>query len=280
MLCHKCGVENVDHARYCRRCGTALKPVSRVTKAQLEGQIVEKDAELALMKEQISILEKKKQEIDVQNKKNLKKISNLQKKIGSLSQPAAMSSDTTSSESNTHVRLNFFCIFVVVVLVLICISQCEAKKTVIQEKSNLSAELSSVKRRNNQLEKTFLDIGHIQPVFVSKIEIRNEGENYDSIIYSKNTTFINLRVSTISLANKDVDVFVKMIKPNGEVSRGTDSPKGYSYKRTVHAKKGEAQTTEFNGWGNKTRGHWPAGKYKFELYVGGRMIGEKELIVK
>lgn len=280
MTCPKCGIENIDQARYCRSCGTALKPSSKITKAQLEGQLIEKDAELASLREEIVTLEHQRLELNAQQKKSQKKISELRKSVDSLSQQISDRQDTCSPAKSHNAGLSILGIFVLLVLILTCIAQCDGKKTAIRDIDNLSKELSSVKSKNYQLEKLILDVSRKYPILINKIEVRNEGEEYGATIYSKNTTYINLKVSTLSLVNKDVEVFVKMIDPWGTVTRGESSPEGYSYTGTIKAKQGENQTTTFTGWGNKTKGNWPAGKYKLELYIDNKLVGEKNLTIK
>lgn len=252
MICPKCGTENVGHARYCKSCGTALKSLSRVTKAQLEDQIAQKDVELASLRKQLAVER----------------------------QPVTKSLDVNSLSSNGDGIMHLLGLAVAVILMLICVSQCNDKENAIKENDELSHTLSLIRTKNNQLEKTVTDIGNIQPVFVSKIEVRNADGKYGETIYSKNTTYINIRVSTISLVNRDVNVYVKMITPQGVVSRGDNSPKGYSYMQTIHAKRGEYKSIEFTGWGRDRKGFWWAGTYKFELYIDGKLVGEKSLTIR
>lgn len=280
LTCPKCGLDNADGAKFCEYCGSEFVKASILKRHQQKEQIIARDDDSASLREMVDRLERQNRDLQQNAQQSQEKILNLQKKIDSLSHQEITTSNSKPLRGNGSVLLNMFAFIVISVLVLGCVSQCENKSAAIMERNTLSTELSSVRRRNSQLEKIFSDIGHIQPILVSKIEIRNKGENYGETIYSKNTTFINIRVTTLSFVDKYVDVNVKMIDPNGIVVRGENFSKDYSYTKTIYAKKGETQSTEFNGLGDKTKGHWPAGKYKFELYVDGRMIGEKELIIK
>lgn len=139
---------------------------------------------------------------------------------------------------------------------------------------------SELYRKNEQLTKqnNILEDFAASGLVVTDVDIKNDGDNYNETIYSRNTTYINPQITVSSLVSGDKDIYIKFITPSG-LSRGDESPQGYSYKRAISVSEYESNVYELDGWGGATKGHWPAGNYRFEFYYDGKLIGQKPFTI-
>lgn len=124
-----------------------------------------------------------------------------------------------------------------------------------KEVSYVSAEIANVKNDN-----TIID-------------------SYGSTIYDFKTQYLKPKVTLDIPADGTYTVFVKFYDRNGNLSTGSNSPTGYSFKSDIKAKKGRG-SYELIGWGNSTPGNWDMGDYRMEFYIDGKRIGTKYFTVK
>lgn len=119
------------------------------------------------------------------------------------------------------------------------------------------------------------------PVVATDIQVRNDGESYESTIYSRNTTYINPKATFIS--NSDLSnqsIAIKFYAPYG-LSTGKISKNGYSYTDDGnYITKYEPKTIEIQGWGSDKKGHWAPGNYRIEIWVNGKLAGIKHFQIK
>lgn len=116
------------------------------------------------------------------------------------------------------------------------------------------------------------------PIAISKIEIKNEDQDYGATLYSSNTTYIYSRMSIHSLIDGPVDIYVKFYTPYG-LSLGNESPFGYSYKSTATLYKNQITTVDISGWGNSVNGSWKAGSYRIEYWYNDICLGTKSFTI-
>ena len=124
-------------------------------------------------------------------------------------------------------------------------------------------------------------ISKFSPLIITDIEMANAYKNgtietqLDSTIYSSNTMFLMPRLKYVGVKDgADITLYVKLFRPNGKISTGETSPSGYSYSDNLKVSSGE-NSKYFGSWGNETKGHWPAGTYRIEIWYDGRILAEK-----
>lgn len=112
---------------------------------------------------------------------------------------------------------------------------------------------------------------------VLSIELANSDDhNYTIPLKASTLKYLTPRVSYEGLANdnKTVQLDVKIIKPNGALSRGTNSPSNYTLSCTVTIEKGYNHL-QLTGWGNEKPGVYSSGSYIIELWNKGNKIFSK-----
>lgn len=123
---------------------------------------------------------------------------------------------------------------------------------------------------------------------IVKIEFQNSDQN-DRVITSAGHTLYDTEIKYIDPivkynglmdADKEVELFVKLIKPNGELDQGSNSPSGYTYSRKFTVKPGKNNSQLLTGWGNENGGTYNPGTYKFEVYYQGKKIYNTSFTVK
>lgn len=118
------------------------------------------------------------------------------------------------------------------------------------------------------------------PIAVSDIQIKNGDGEYDEDIYSSNSTYIYPRMTAYSLMSGNIDLYVKFYSPNGLTTGSDVVPSGYSYKSTVSLQVFQNQTISLAGWGSSTKGTWPAGSYRIEIWYYNICLGSKSFYIK
>ena len=118
------------------------------------------------------------------------------------------------------------------------------------------------------------------PIAVSDIQIKNGDGEYEEDIYSSNSTYIYPRMTAYSLMSGSIDLYVKFYSPNGLTTGSDVVPSGYSYKSTVSLQVFQNQTISLAGWGSSTKGTWPAGSYRIEIWYDNICLGSKSFYIK
>ena len=162
----------------------------------------------------------------------------------------------------------------------------ELSQTKIQNKAlsdSVKNYQSLLKQRDNTIKERdniIKSIAKNTEVFISDIEVRNSGENYEGKIFSRNTTFINPRFKVINLSDNSKTIGVKFYAPYG-LATGDYSRNGYSYTETIPAKYGADSPSWFegSGWGNTDKGSWMAGKYRIEFWSDGKCVSTKHFTI-
>lgn len=103
--------------------------------------------------------------------------------------------------------------------------------------------------------------------------------DYGMTIYAYKSMYLQPRITLDIKTAGSYDIFIKMYNADGNLTTGSNSPSGYSYKYKINATTG-THTYELTGWGSETPGHWKAGNYRFEFYYDGELLGTKYFTVK
>ena len=134
-----------------------------------------------------------------------------------------------------------------------------------KEISNLNASLKEIQDDFDIFKNTY-------PIKISKIEIgntdydRNVYTDYGYTINSNTTMFLTPKITYTGVkSGASISLKIKWYNPNGTLSTGTSSPKGFSQEKSLYVYSGE-NTEILQGWGGRTKGHWDAGTYRIEIW--------------
>lgn len=170
--------------------------------------------------------------------------------------------------------------------------QIEQSKTTISSlqstNSSLQNQLSSLRQEKNQAEQNLQSlrskVGSSYPLIISDIQIANTYANgsietdYGQTIYSSRSMYLTPKISYEGITPGNVTLDIKLIRPNGQLSSGTSSPSGYSYSSPAWIYNG-SNTTTIGGWGNSSKGNWPSGTYRFEVWFRNTCLKSKTFTI-
>ena len=181
--------------------------------------------------------------------------------------------------------LNIIYIMIIIALTIATISLAVSKREFNNKISELSYQIDNLRLKNNSLEDKNDNLSNMlekvsksNPIVVSSVDVKNDGEEYGTTIYSRNTTYLNPRIKGFSLIDGIVQVQVRLYTPYG-LSRGTSSPSGCSYQSDLYLTKNESFDIELIGWGGEKKGHWDPGKYRYEIWYQGKCIASKSFTI-
>jgi len=155
----------------------------------------------------------------------------------------------------------------------------DKKQSLENEKQSLENEKNILASEKQNLESELKVWADEYPIIIKDIQVRNQGEEYDKTIYSKDTTYIYPQIVYKSLDSRSIKLDVKFWDSYGKVRTGTGSKGGYSYSDSVRVYKGDG-AVELSGWGNKNKGYWSAGRYRYEIWCNGKMLKDKVFYIK
>lgn len=93
---------------------------------------------------------------------------------------------------------------------------------------------------------------------------------FGSTLYASDIRYLCCRLNYNGpSSSEEKTVYVKVIKPNGELMTGSSSPSGYTYSQNVTFEAGNSKTVGIGGWGKDSSSSYIAGTYKFEIYWNG-----------
>lgn len=116
------------------------------------------------------------------------------------------------------------------------------------------------------------------PLLVDKMKFKSvysngaTATNYSESLYSYSLFFLNPKIYYTANKSDYVTLYVKIIRPNGTVIKGTNSPYEYSYESVVYVTSG-SHSVELTGWGSDEGGVYDNGKYTMEIYYYSSLIG-------
>ena len=131
--------------------------------------------------------------------------------------------------------------------------------------NSLQGTLQNLEERVSSFKKEF-------PIRITNVRIGNtyrDGSietNYGYNIYSHNTMYLTPQITYTSIdEEKYITLKIKLYRPNGELSKGTSSPDGFSFETQFYIQNG-TNTKVLTGWGNDQKGNWDSGNYRFEIW--------------
>lgn len=235
MKCPKCNTENPMEANFCRHCGTVFKDAEMTR--EIDSTIIK---ERDFLRGEVKRLQQEIKRIYL-NKQN-----------------------TSFKRNNRKLHIVYLLLLVLFTILGGCIGG-------ILHYVNSSNYYSEYHNLSEFVE----EYSKYKPFDIVGIDIRNEGQEYGSDIYSKNTTYINPRIRIAGLEGGSYTFQVKFYNRYGELSQGENSPTNYSYEEECYINGKEIQYHEFSGWGGKEQGHWEAGNYRIEVWYKNNKIAQK-----
>ena len=149
---------------------------------------------------------------------------------------------------------------------------------------NCSQEDFQKKRDLNELNSYFSDI----PFVIIDVQVANTDKDgtietdYGYRIYSSNTMYLQPKIKYIGLSSGNRKLRVKLFDSYGNLSKGTyqnkPSPDDCSYADDFYFSKGKNECN-LVGWGNKNKGHWQRGEYRFEIWYNNKCQYSKSFTI-
>lgn len=94
--------------------------------------------------------------------------------------------------------------------------------------------------------------------------------SYGSTLYASDIRYLCCRLNYNGPSSSESKtIYVKVIKPNGEMMTGSSSPSGYTYSQNVTFEAGDSKSVGIGGWGKEESSSYTSGTYKFEIYWNG-----------
>ena len=110
-----------------------------------------------------------------------------------------------------------------------------------------------------------------QPFKINGVTVLNDiNGNRVQTMDSSSTQYLTPLVNVTVYIEGSYDIYWKLFS-NGQLTSGTNSPNGYSFKDTVQLSRQNNQYY-LSGWGSSTPGHWGAGDYRYEFYYSGQLV--------
>lgn len=152
-----------------------------------------------------------------------------------------------------------------------------AKTTTPAKKS--SSQASPVKRNTND---RYASSAYMEITGISFANTDYDGhivDNYDAKLYASEVKYLKPQLSYRGLTSneKNVTLYVKIVKEDGTLAKSADSPVGYTYAQEVTVKSGENQTVLLTGWGSRKGGSYTPGLYKYEIWFKDKLIFKDEV---
>ena len=99
-------------------------------------------------------------------------------------------------------------------------------------------------------------------------------DKYGAKLFASEVKYLKPQLSYKGLASneKTVTVYVKILKEDGSLEKGSSSPEGFTYKQEITVKPGSNQTALLLGWGRNSGGSFSPGQYGFEIWYKDKMI--------
>ena len=128
-------------------------------------------------------------------------------------------------------------------------------------------------------------IGDTYPMIIKDIKIANTYSNgnietdYGNTIYSSRTMYLKPKIYYDGIVGGSKTLKVKLYEPNGSLSRGTNSPSGYSYSSSVYLYSDNNNTVILDGWGTDSYWSWSSGTYRIEIWYENTCLKTKTFTI-
>ena len=226
-------------------------------------------------------------------------------KLGKIENDKIVSIPSTSSSSNSGSgkgAMAFFLVAFIIAAIVLGYLLAQSKSDYNYMVSSYTSKISSLNIEISSLEENLTTarserdaarqeltsfrnvVGRTIPLVISDIEIANttnEGTietNYGATLYSNRSMFFKPQIKYMGFSSGNITLYVKLYTPSGIMSTGSSSPPGYSYSSSVYFSSGQ-NTAQLSGWGSSTKGHWPSGTYRIEIWYNNSCLKSKSFTV-
>lgn len=140
------------------------------------------------------------------------------------------------------------------------------------------SQKSSVKQDANE---RYASSAYMEITGVSFGNVDNDGNIIDKFgakLYATEVKYLKplLSYRGLTSSEKNITFYVKIIKEDGTLEKGSESPEGYTYEQEMKVTPGENQSVQLKGWGNNKGGSYSPGLYKYEIWYQNKLIYEVE----
>jgi len=145
------------------------------------------------------------------------------------------------------------------------------------------ADFYATAGRLRGIESEYEEAKHLLLFTVNSVKVGNANsankwinEPGDKLYAEKIRYFNPVMYVNAPAAVSDLEFFIKIFSPTGELSRNeSSSPEGFSYKTRENIKKGENTLVDFEGWGSGSKSTYTAGEWRVEIWFNGVRVGEE-----
>jgi len=148
--------------------------------------------------------------------------------------------------------------------------------------NELQNNYSTLQTTYNTLQNDMNNIQNHWKILITSLKVGNHAPNGTWIVnpgfrlQSSQMRYLTPQITVDSYINGEVTFYVKIIKPDGTLSTGSSSPRGFSYLNTEHIDRSNNQTLTLSSWGNDDRSTYKSGIYTIQIWYENRcLISEK-----
>ena len=222
-------------------------------------------------------------------------------KLGRIENGKIVSSDSNANASTTDDEfswkgvLMFFVVALTIATIVLGVLLSQAKDDYNsaqyshrQEVSGLTERINSLTQERDQAIKEYNDfksnLGKTIPFVITDIRMGNLYQggdietNYGGRIMTSNTMFLAPEISYVCFSPGNRTFYIKLFRPDGNMSIGESSPTGYSFSSTAYIGSGKG-SARLSSWGNKTKGHWADGAYRIEIWYDNSCISSRSFVI-
>lgn len=295
--CPRCETENPSKANFCIKCGAALGEAILSEDIRLRKDLEAAMATIEVLKKSLASAQKKLEEVgdgeqiqslkDVIDEKN-KEVKNLKKKVSELTEALKIANVPKGRWGWIFVILFLVAVGGGVYLLgdnsylrdqLTDLQNSNASVNTIN--SELQRELEDMRLQLSETNQKLNEIVSIYPLIITDIEIANTYQggdietDYGNTLYSYRTMYLKPRIKYIGLLDKNLNFKIKWYDTEGKLKTGSSSPFGYSLSSSQNVYVGDDNELLLPGWGNSSYGHWGAGRYRIEIWIGNVCLKSK-----
>jgi archaellum component FlaC len=141
--------------------------------------------------------------------------------------------------------------------------------------NSLRSQYNSLESRYKSLQTSYDTLLKNWVISVSSISVGNLSSNGQWInkpgerLSASGIRYLGPVITYNSQVNREVTLYVKVIRPDGSLNTGNSSPSGYSYSTTGTISIGNNRTWNLTGWGNDAGGTYSPGSHRIEVWYSG-----------